>query len=341
MSKDSAMLPYGMRTYADWTVLGEEELGAKRALTLVVHNAQMVFCTLHLFLADENGPVDHKALSRFCSLHAAAALQKRTELAAKARGMVLEDIYPQHIAEMLTKEAARRERRMSALPKSTAPVGHPVGSFVSYTSAPGRNGSTSGGSHSNQPSNLSVIATTSGTDSSTEDAGNDSPGAAARRQYRATLTEIHPSASLLFCDIVSYTSISRSLMNPELTMAMLHSLYCEFDKVCEGMSDKIEKVDVIGDCFMAASGLNYQKDEKSAVHIIRFAVEVLRKVANMPPMPVAVGTTVKFQVRIGINSGGVASGVLGSLKRKFTLMGDTGKDRGKKTFVVEMYASFG
>lgn len=50
--KDSTLLPMGMASFKDWQIVGVEAMEAKRAITLVCCDVSMVYCTIHLFLAE-------------------------------------------------------------------------------------------------------------------------------------------------------------------------------------------------------------------------------------------------------------------------------------------------
>ncbi|GFH22519.1 guanylate cyclase, partial [Haematococcus lacustris] len=52
-------------------------------------------------------------------------------------------------------------------------------------------------------------------------------------------------------DICSYTTISSEL-TPRQVVALLSGLYDRFDKLCE--QHGMYKVEIVGDCWMAASG---------------------------------------------------------------------------------------
>ena len=59
--------------------------------------------------------------------------------------------------------------------------------------------------------------------------------------------ELHSDVTILFLDLVGYTSLSKRL-SPLRTMQLLQRLYVMFDVVCQGYGGNVFKTDVVGDC---------------------------------------------------------------------------------------------
>lgn len=159
--------------------------------------------------------------------------------------------------------------------------------------------------------------------------------------------EQHPETSILFADIVSYTKLSHAI-SPGVVMSLLHQLYIRFDTIAQTYDTSVYKVrtarallqrpqvpplpthprcaslqlDVIGDAYMACAGLRFQSQSKPAQALIEFARDMLMATSQLPHI-LHDGEEVRLQIRIGIATGPVASGLLGKVRRKFTCMGDT------------------
>ena len=74
----------------------------------------------------------------------------------------------------------------------------------------------------------------------------------------STLASMHQSVTILFTDIVGFTSMSQTCL-PFEVMNFLHDLFTAFDGLV-GLDSDLWKVETIGDAFMVASGLGMNSD---------------------------------------------------------------------------------
>eukprot|EP00775_Hariotina_reticulata_P010666 gene10666-10825_t len=144
---------------------------------------------------------------------------------------------------------------------------------------------------------------------------------------RIKLSLQHEQVSILFADIVGFTAMSKQV-EPAVVMAFLNDLYTEFDLLLEEYT--VYKVETIGDCYMVAGGLVFtdsqgfrtalqsQVDPLHAQRTLLYALALL-VVASRVVMP---HTGLPVQLRIGIHSGPVTSGVVGAKMPRFCLFGD-------------------
>jgi adenylate cyclase len=120
------------------------------------------------------------------------------------------------------------------------------------------------------------------------------------------------SASILFADVVDFTPLSQRLPPAEV-VGVLDELFSHFDGLVERHG--LEKIKTIGDCYMAASGV----PDPSTDHARRTALLAL-------DMRDAVTTStigrLGLEMRIGINSGPVVAGVMGTKRFLYDLWGD-------------------
>ncbi|KAG2453348.1 hypothetical protein HYH02_001572 [Chlamydomonas schloesseri] len=139
----------------------------------------------------------------------------------------------------------------------------------------------------------------------------------------------HPEVTLLFADIVGFTPMCKEV-EPREVMAMLQELYSRYDAMLDECG--VYKVETIGDCYFVAGGLVHEdedgmaavrgKDRVDPLHAARvfeFAQAMLRA-ASQVRMPT---TQQPVQIRVGIHSGPVVSGVVGTRMPRFCLFGDT------------------
>jgi adenylate cyclase len=129
----------------------------------------------------------------------------------------------------------------------------------------------------------------------------------------ATIADHFDSASILFADIVDFTPLARRLPPAEV-VDILDRLFSHFDTLVERHG--LEKIKTIGDCYMAAAGV----PDPHPDHARRAALLAL-------DMRDAVGGTTiaghpALELRIGINSGPVAAGVIGMKRFLYDLWGD-------------------
>ena len=90
---------------------------------------------------------------------------------------------------------------------------------------------------------------------------------ASHRSLSHTVARMHHDVTILFTDIVGFTSMSQTCL-PYEVMHFLHSLFTAFDDLID-MGSHLWKVETIGDAFMVASGLNvfYESQDSGASHV--------------------------------------------------------------------------
>jgi adenylate cyclase len=128
-----------------------------------------------------------------------------------------------------------------------------------------------------------------------------------------TIADHFDSASILFADVVDFTPLAQRLPAAEV-VAILDQLFSGFDTLVERHG--LEKIKTIGDCYMAAAGV----PDPSPDHARRAALLAL----DMREAVVTSAGSDGFglELRIGINSGPVIAGVIGSKRFLYDLWGD-------------------
>ena len=118
----------------------------------------------------------------------------------------------------------------------------------------------------------------------------------------------------MFIDIVGFTSFASNCPPAEL-LGILSDLFCVFDDIMNRRN--LLKIKTLGDGYMAASGvLSWRPDHASSA--VLAANDVLQAIHDYN-----IQCDTNFQCRIGINSGNVVAGVLGTSQLTFDLWGDT------------------
>ena len=128
-----------------------------------------------------------------------------------------------------------------------------------------------------------------------------------------TIADHFGSASILFADVVGFTALAQRLA-PDEVVGILDELFSHFDMLVERHG--LEKIKTIGDAYMAAAGV----PDPSRDHARRTALLAL----DMREAVATSAVAVRFglELRIGINSGPVVAGVIGSKRFLYDLWGD-------------------
>jgi len=121
-------------------------------------------------------------------------------------------------------------------------------------------------------------------------------------------------ATLLFADIVGFTRLARDL-RPNEVVDLLNLVFSRFDRLVE--SHGLEKIKTIGDEYMLAGGLPVpRRDHAHAV--ADAALEMLEVIGQLNQQ-----MDHKLSLRVGIHTGEVVAGVIGSRKFSYDVWGDT------------------
>jgi class 3 adenylate cyclase len=130
----------------------------------------------------------------------------------------------------------------------------------------------------------------------------------------AVIADAFPEVTVLFADLVDFTRRSQQV-RPAQVVATLNELFSAFDRLAQRHG--LEKIKTIGDAYMVAGGLPTPRpDHAEAIAEMALAMheEVTRR-ADPSGQP--------LQVRIGIDTGPVEAGVIGTSKFSYDLWGDT------------------
>lgn len=145
----------------------------------------------------------------------------------------------------------------------------------------------------------------------------------------ADLTFSHTNVTILFLDIVSFTSTcGKETVTPESVITFLNVLFSSFDKLVKKY--QVQKIDTIGDAYLVASGILSPDGEgfwavdqdhnaaQGAGRMMSLAVDMMRAALEVQ-MP----DNQPVNLRIGLHTGPCVSGLVGLEVPKWSVFGDT------------------
>jgi urea ABC transporter urea binding protein len=133
------------------------------------------------------------------------------------------------------------------------------------------------------------------------------------KQNPGAIAEQFNEVTIMFADIVGFTPLSARLKPIDL-VNLLNQIFSTFDELAEQLG--LEKIKTIGDAYMVAAGLPIPRDDHAEA-IAQMAIAMLAAVERFQA---ALGEN--LQIRIGINTGIVVAGVIGTKKFIYDLWGD-------------------
>ncbi|MDC0831634.1 adenylate/guanylate cyclase [Leptolyngbya valderiana BDU 20041] len=134
------------------------------------------------------------------------------------------------------------------------------------------------------------------------------------KQDRTCIAERFDEATILFADLVNFTSLSAQ-MSPSKLVDLLNEIFSTFDQFA--LAYRLEKIKTIGDAYMVAAGLPMPISDHAEA-IAEMALEMQWAIGQFKQE-----NGIPFQLRIGINTGPVVAGVIGIRKFTYDLWGDT------------------
>ncbi|XP_050670910.1 guanylate cyclase 32E-like [Leptidea sinapis] len=128
--------------------------------------------------------------------------------------------------------------------------------------------------------------------------------------------ESYESVTVYFSDIVGFTKLAAT-NSPIQVVEILNELYTKCDSIISYYN--VYKVETIGDAYMVVGGL----PERCSRHAAEVASLALHMLDAIPSITINSIPAAKLRIRIGVNSGQCAAGVVGTKMPRYCLFGDT------------------
>ncbi len=128
------------------------------------------------------------------------------------------------------------------------------------------------------------------------------------------IADYHPSVTILFADIARFTELS-STMTPFDLVNLLSGIFSMFDHLAEG--HQLEKIKTLGDGYMVVGGAPLGLPQHASA-VAALACEMRNALAIFSQQ-----TGHDLHMRIGISTGSVVAGVIGTSKFTYDIWGDT------------------
>ncbi len=132
------------------------------------------------------------------------------------------------------------------------------------------------------------------------------------KQHGKTEAREYEEVTILFTDFVGFTALSEQMTATALVQE-INTCFTAFDEIITKY--QLEKIKTIGDAYMAVCGLP-QKNNKHAYLAVEAALEMNRYIQQRL---VSGG---KFNIRIGLHTGHVVAGIVGTKKFAYDIWGD-------------------
>jgi guanylate cyclase len=134
------------------------------------------------------------------------------------------------------------------------------------------------------------------------------------RRGESRIADTYPDTTVLFADLEGFTPWAR-VTDPDQVVAFLDDLFSRFDALAERHG--VEKIKTVGDAYMAVAGAPEPNPDhaSAAIDLGRAMLEVVAEARER--------ASVHLALRVGLASGPVVGGVIGSRRILFDLWGDT------------------
>jgi class 3 adenylate cyclase len=129
---------------------------------------------------------------------------------------------------------------------------------------------------------------------------------------------LYESVSVMFTDFKGFTKVSE-ILSPKALVEELDKCFTYFDSLMD--RHRLEKLKTIGDSYMCAGGIP-RKNSTHAIDCILAAMEIQSFMEMMKQIKESQGLPY-WELRLGIHTGSLVTGVIGEKKFAYDVWGDT------------------
>jgi len=144
-------------------------------------------------------------------------------------------------------------------------------------------------------------------------------GIASKLLNKQDVSEQFDDCSIMFIDLVGYTKIADS-MTPQNIFTVLNYIMGQIDIIVS--KNQCERLKTIGDCYVAMCGIPIPKEEH-ALKLANAAIEVINNLKIPLEIRKLLPTNYTIEFRIGMHSGSVSAGIIGTERFQYDVYGDT------------------
>ena len=150
------------------------------------------------------------------------------------------------------------------------------------------------------------------------------PAPIARRlkDQQGIIADGFADVTVMFADIINFTELAQDVP-PKAMVELLNEVFSKFDSLAD--LHRLEKIKTIGDAYMVAGGLREHDGVDFAVDARDYTSSMLRLALDMRQYMIEFSAKRQIEVgiHVGICSGPVVAGVIGTRKFIYDLWGDT------------------
>ncbi len=134
------------------------------------------------------------------------------------------------------------------------------------------------------------------------------------KAYGSSKPEGFSNVSVFFSDVVGFTTLSTGL-EPTYLISELSDIFTNFDRIAE--SHHCQRIKTIGDAYLCVSGMP-EADPRHAQNLVNTALDIIDYLDARNKK-----TKLEWRIRVGIHTGSVVGGIVGTQKYLYDVFGDT------------------